>query len=640
MVRRVQKKSFQQSLEDIKDRMKEKRNKQLSSACAANRGMSKMKNKVTNSNKTFILKNVQVNNKALALALQAEKEKVKQAQMVILQMKKEQHVLMLHLLMLKRKLKEHESLASTRNLEPELISANPTFPVSVCSPIRITPDSEAVSSNSEACLEKGLIDHPHKDVSPVSRSLCGSSEDNQAMLPRTVTSRRQRGESRRRSSRRHSLCKRTICSTPKSSERQEEESTQVDEKLEAPPKAPVLEALPVELAAPEQSISMVQDRGASKEQLQKKRSAEIKSKPERGRKPDRAPLRRPWESSRSRARSKSRDRSKARPNPVPCDKLNTSLGSNDTFDFDCEESIHVTPFRVGSRVMETSTPEALLEGRALEKDEAKDPAAPQDLSDTASSPAEDQDDSLYVPCRRSKRISSAGGERRHSPPCRARSKRRMLLEARQKLEKENVLPKRPVAQESTNRMTSMSVSLDMKTISGFAVTGEAIPGFAATADSRKTPDCQCKAQEVKSPPAPVGVENMEDLVPAVMDVEVALFDNRSPLRVLADQRKNSVDLKNCTPQITEQKHKKSFREFSAGRSRFSGTEHTLASDRKRRCIISVDYKEPTLNRKLRRGDKFTDTKFLRSPVFKQKSRRSMNKKPSLERYNESFVGCR
>uniref|UniRef100_A0A8C9STK7 Shugoshin 1 n=1 Tax=Scleropages formosus TaxID=113540 RepID=A0A8C9STK7_SCLFO len=532
MVRRVQKKSFQQSLEDIKDRMKEKRNKQLSSACAANRGMSKMKNKVTNSNKTFILKNVQVNNKALALALQAEKEKVKQAQMVILQMKKEQHVLMLHLLMLKRKLKEHESLASTR---------------------------------------VNLVSY----VSPVSRSLCGSSEDNQAMLPRTVTSRRQRGESRRRSSRRHSLCKRTICSTPKSSERQEEESTQVDEKLEAPPKAPVLEALPVELAAPEQSISMVQDRGASKEQLQKKRSAEIKSKPERGRKPDRAPLRRPWESSRSRARSKSRDRSKARPNPVPCDKLNTSLGSNDTFDFDCEESIHVTPFRVGSRVMETSTPEALLEGRALEKDEAKDPAAPQDLSDTASSPAEDQDDSLYVPCRRSKRISSAGGERRHSPPCRARSKRRMLLEARQKLEKENVLPKRPVAQGTIRLKLSISV-----------LTGGGVHGHEWSFVTRQ-----------------------------------ALCSGHNPCNV--------TDFPSSA-----------FREFSAGRSRFSGTEHTLASDRKRRCIISVDYKEPTLNRKLRRGDKFTDTKFLRSPVFKQKSRRSMNKKPSLERYNESFVGCR
>lgn len=116
-----------------------------------------------------------------------------------------------------------------------------------------------------------------------------------------------------------------------------------------------------------------------------------------------------------------------------------------------------------------------------------------------------------------------------------------------------------------------------------------------------------------------------------------------------------------------------FRKFCSGSRPTEGRSSTPVPARKRRCTMAVNYTEPSLHawvkpidlrtlfpspaalpnsflpgvyRKLRRGDKFTDLQFLRSPVFKQKSKRnsvrtsgnSSDSQKSLK-YNEAFVGC-
>ncbi|KAM8922366.1 shugoshin 1 isoform 2-T2 [Lycaon pictus] len=112
---RCLKKSFQDSLEDIKRRMKEKRNKNLAE-------IGKRKSFIAApcqiiSNASTLLKNYQDNNRMLVLALENEKSKVREAQDIILQLRRECYYLTCQLYALKEKLTSQQTEETSQNRE-------------------------------------------------------------------------------------------------------------------------------------------------------------------------------------------------------------------------------------------------------------------------------------------------------------------------------------------------------------------------------------------------------------------------------------------------------------------------------------------------------------------------------------------
>ncbi|KAK5911276.1 hypothetical protein CgunFtcFv8_005468 [Champsocephalus gunnari] len=325
-------------------------------------------------------------------------------------------------------------------------------------------------------------------------------------------------------------------------------------------------------------------------------------KPERGRKADRVPLKKPWDKPRTRSKSRDRSATRAKTGPLSQEnKLNTSLGFNDTFDFDCEEAVHVTPFKAKAEDNQPSTPVR----EETPQTEALPVVSKQDESSPPSSSSESED-SLYVPEGTRWRQTSTDKSKK-------------------------ITTRRGRASEVIRQKKSVPLQQE-------------IPVFR---DEAAEPE----VEEAPNSPDPATLRRVNNREPLPGVSEKDCLPSVSPLvkeemkrinSVLSSFGDSSVEGASLLPHKTLKTCKKrglgvrtAGRGFSlcdvtnmspAAHRPFSRISEPLCSTpvpaRKRRCTSVVDYKEPTINAKLRRGDKFTDLQFLRSPIFKQKSRRS------------------
>ncbi|XP_034166158.2 shugoshin 1 isoform X1 [Pangasianodon hypophthalmus] len=663
----VQKKSFQQSLDDIKEKMKEKRTKRLASASAASRGLSKLKTAAAV--KPFVLKSVQVNNKALALALQAEREKVRQAQGIILQLKRERQALIFHLLMMKRALSEGGVARSAQTFSAE--EPKPDLAQSTCP--RGVAQADAVTQEEELRPLESLTQQEEDGA-------LGGSGNGEASLPPSVGMRRRRDGRKRSERRRSSLFNPAsvdVCVTeevePQNSGVAEDPELHLDTGVgvaadvaehegtaenttaggqrslrtySVDASKAALDSELSDLAAVQHSTPEPPQRRASRQT--KRKAAQSATKPERSRKVERAPLKKPWEKPRARSKSRaaaggSASGSGSGSGSAPSDRLNSSLGGNDTFDFDCEEAVHITPFRGGGKASEAPPSPITMPSPV-----APPPPAPADEEPSSSEAEQEADDSPYVPDRKFRRT-------RDPPPRRARSKRRSA----QTRGKENTGPKqnRTVPELSGNvktRTEAADATLSIHTELQLPQSPAADLQFPESLLSPSAEKINLSTPDQESAKAAASGEEMASPPPDIPSAEAGLMMIDSPLFELTNRRNQSSEQENSMAVVMDKSRRRkgglvvrsclglalsdvTNLSPAAYQTPLQGRDSTPSLGRKRRCTSVVSYKEPSISSKLRRGDKFTDTRFLRSPIFKQKSRRSIK---SMEKYNESFVGCR
>ncbi|KAM6176760.1 shugoshin 1 isoform 1-T1 [Erethizon dorsatum] len=517
---RCQKKSFQDSLEDIKKRMKEKRNKNLAEIGKRRSFIPAPCQVITNT--CTLLKNYQDNNRMLVLALENEKSKVREAQDIILQLRKECYYLACQLYALKKKLTSQQTDDTAQNQEVCLSgmdSNNDDNPRDLfAKDLPQVPFQETdFPGHGESFQTEEQLLSTHQDTVG-SDFDSGEAKPTANVLPRTVSLRHHIKEHFNTLSQFDTLDD-FETSHLEGQSFELERIKYVDPVVNMPiPKNEENSVcqwnkdkinLSPRLIQPGKSTKMKEVILESKsEKKSKHRDVRLRKKEEK-RKANRR---------KSKSTSKYKGYKSENQKTVCSQKLDGSVSSTDAYNFNLEEGVHLTPFR-----QKTNNDSNREENNSNSE-----------VSICESSSSGDDSDDLYVPhCKYTQNLTSTSDR----PVTRPRSKRALKYTNEQEME-----------------------------------------------DSKPT----------KIPPS-ITPESLPSPHRSLKDItNVLLFPEIKIRRCSLSPKKNKESTPMCLP--------------------------------KRRCTSSVNYKEPTLASKLRRGDPFTDLCFLNSPIFKQKKNSRCSKK--------------
>ncbi|NXE34856.1 SGO1 protein, partial [Ptilorrhoa leucosticta] len=581
-------KSFKDSLSDIKQRMREKRTQKWSRLGKTTQFSTvKAKRATNNSNK---LKIIQANNRDLALSLQEQKLKLREAEATILQLRKDYHILKTQMFDLQRnyRFQQEQGLVENRlSALNEIISkvsqnlldsvtllgpaknlcsvdmvVNTTLGIFSRGPLKcVLEDGPVLPSGMEAADDRNSLSkicvesdsdisftkiipsegqpsdfHLNNTESELENVSSSAKFGFGRVLPKSVSTRRHFSKMRNLD---------VICSgvldhleAPDSvKELSEQNEIRLEESLEKCATENINATIPHLNESKINSGLVLSQKNSETTQFKLKRNSDLKqleckSRENRQRKEKRQKGKLEWPlTSQQRPGKQGKEASK--------EKLNFLGGISDAYDFRLEESVHLTPFRqnkVNSSDTEVEDEEDSAETNTTE----------------SSTTADDSDDSLYEPYKK-KRRSSVDGNPTSPIHARPRSKR-CLAQREQKLCHEKETENNKSSDKSKRWQPSEPSRGHLCDVTN---TAAALPitGDAATVPEGEGP--------------------------------------QSPKR------------------------------------------------KRRSCTVTVNYREPSIVGKLRRGDPFTDTSFLCSPIFKLKKdakHRSL-KKDSMKKYNEKFVSC-